>query len=161
MMELLQDNTFWFAVSFVIFLAIAWPLGRKPVAAFFDNYIQKVRADLDEAARLRREAEALLADTKNRQHQNRLAAEEILKLAKEQVGFLQAQAVKDLEVGLKRREAQALERIQVLEEQAKAEIRAYAAQRALKAAEALLQSSFSATEDQALVERQIKQIGKV
>jgi F-type H+-transporting ATPase subunit b len=160
MEELLHDNTFWFAVSFVLFIAIAYPLGRKPVAAVFDGYAAKVRAELDEAARLRRETEELLASMKTRQHQARQDAEDMLKQAAEQAATMREQGEKELQASLKRREAQANDRIKMLEDQARAEISAYAATRALRAAEDVLKSHFSANDDQALIERQIKQLGK-
>lgn len=158
MTELLQDSTFWFAVSFVIFLVVAIPLGAKPIAAVFDGYAQKIRAELEEAVRLRQEAEALLTDAKKRQQQARHDAEDILKQASEQAALVRVQAQKDLEAALKRREAQASDHLRMLEEQATDEIRSYAASRALKAAEALLQSQFSAAEDKGLIETQTKQI---
>jgi F-type H+-transporting ATPase subunit b len=158
MEALLQDSTFWFAVSFVIFIVVAIPLGAKPIAAVFEGYAQKIRAELDEATRLRKEAEALLGEAKSRQQQARVEAEDILKQAAEQAAFVRAQSQKDLDAALKRREAQAADHLRMLEEQAADEIRSYAASRALKAAEALLQSQFSANEDQKLIETQLKQI---
>jgi F-type H+-transporting ATPase subunit b len=158
MTELLHDTNFWFGVSFVIFLLLAIPMAKKPVAAVFDGYAQKIRAELEEATRLRQEAETLLADARKRQQQARHDAEEILKHAAEQIEVLRAQSQKDLEAMLKRREAQAADHLRMLEEQASEEIRSYAVGRALKAAEALLQSQFSATQDQSLIETQIKQI---
>ncbi|HVY13568.1 MAG TPA: F0F1 ATP synthase subunit B [Alphaproteobacteria bacterium] len=160
MNELLQDPTFWFAVSFVIFVVIAWPLARKPVAGVFDSYAQKVRAELDEASRLRREAEALLREAQSRQNAAQNDAENILRHATTQAAALRVQADMDMQAALKRREAQTAERIYLLEEQAKSEIRSYAASRALKAAESLLRDHFSEAQDQALIDQQIKHIAR-
>jgi F-type H+-transporting ATPase subunit b len=160
MTELLQDATFWFAVSFVIFVAIAYPLARKPVAAVFDNYADKIRAELAEAERLRKEADELLAAAKKRQHDARHEAEELLKQAAEQAAALRAQAEKDMQATLQRREKQTADNLRVLEEQMAGDIRRHAASRALKAAEILLQDNFPANADQALIEKQIKQLAK-
>jgi F-type H+-transporting ATPase subunit b len=159
-MALVQDPTFWFAIAFVIFFAIVWPLAAKPVAGIFDAYAEKIRHDLAEAERLNKEAAALLASAKQRQHDARHEAEELLKQASEQAAAMRGQAEKELEITLKRREAQAMENIRLLEAKIVADIRQHAASKALKAAEILLQDNFPANADQTLVDKQIKQIAK-
>ncbi len=160
MTALLEDPTSWLALSLAIFFAFMWLVARKPIAAFFDSYAAKVKDELDEAARLRDEAAALLEKTRNCQHGNRLEAETLLKQAAEQAAALQKQAEKDIQASLARREKQAQDRIAAMQEQAAAEIRGAAVARALKASESLLQTHYSAADDAALIDRQIGKIAK-
>lgn len=157
---ILHDTNFWFGVSFVIFVIATWVGGRKPIAGFFDSYAAKIRAELDEAAKLRAEAERLLADTKTRQANAMQEAENIRNQASAQVQMIREQAEKELEATMKRREQQAMDRIHLLEEQAVQEIRASTVDMALKAAERILRERMTANDDAALIGRHIGQMAQ-
>ncbi len=160
MQELLNDPTAWFALSFIIFIVIAWRAGGKAIAGALDNYSVKVKHELDQAAALHAEAAQFLADTQAR-HANALnESDAIVSRAQEQALLLQAQAEKELQATLKRREQQAVERIQLLEEQAAADIRAQAIDVALKAAENILRTHLGSDHDTKLIERQTADMAK-
>jgi F-type H+-transporting ATPase subunit b len=56
----------WVALAFIVFFVL---FGRKlwgVIAAMLDDRTAKIRAELDEAARLRTEAEAMLKDAQAR-----------------------------------------------------------------------------------------------
>ncbi|NDE89571.1 MAG: F0F1 ATP synthase subunit B [Alphaproteobacteria bacterium] len=160
MQELLHDPTIWFAVSFAIFLVIVWKAGGKAIAGALDNYGEKVKNELEQAAALHAEAAQLLAETQAKHNNAFKESDAIIARAEEQARLLQAQAEKDLETTLKRREQQALDRIQVLQEQAATEIRAQAVDVALKAAEALLRTNLGAEHDNKLIEQQTADMAK-
>jgi F-type H+-transporting ATPase subunit b len=155
MKELLQDATFWFGVSFAIFIVIAWVTGRKPVAQALDNYTAKVKAELDEAAALRQEAARILAETESKHASALKEAQNILAHAQEQAKALQEQAEKDLQSTLKRREAQAADRIRMIEEQTREELRTRTVELALQVAEQVLRERLTPEQDKAIVEKQI------
>ncbi len=48
-----QDPAFWVAVAFAIFVAGAVWKGRAPIAGMLDARIEAIRAEIDEARRLR------------------------------------------------------------------------------------------------------------
>lgn len=158
--DLLHDPTVWFALSFVIFIVIAWKAGGKAIADALDNYGVKVRQELDQAATLHAQAAQLLADTQAKHNNAFKESDAIIARAQEQALLLQAQAEKDLQATLKRREQQAIERIQLLQEQAASEIRAQAVDVALKAAETLLRTHFGAEQDKKLIEQQTADMAK-
>jgi hypothetical protein len=57
------DPTFWVAVGFLLFLALLWRMGvHRQIAEGLDERAAKIKAQLDEAARLRADAERLLAE---------------------------------------------------------------------------------------------------
>jgi F-type H+-transporting ATPase subunit b len=64
---MMSDPKFWVAVSFFIFVALAY----KKLAVFttrsLDDRSARIRHDLDEARRLREEAESVLAQYKQKQ----------------------------------------------------------------------------------------------
>ncbi len=160
MQELLNDPTAWFALSFIIFIVIAWKAGGKAIASALDNYGVKVKQELDQAAALHAEAAQLLADTQAKHNNAFKESDAIIARAEEQARLLQSQAAKELEVTLKRREQQALDRIQLLQEQAATEIRAQAVDVALKAAEAILRTHLGTEHDKKLIEQQTADMAK-
>ncbi|MBY0429107.1 MAG: F0F1 ATP synthase subunit B [Alphaproteobacteria bacterium] len=160
MQELLNDPTVWFAFCFVIFIIVAWKAGGKTIADTLDNHGVKVKQELEQAAALHAEAAQLLADTQAKHNNAFKESDAIIARAEEQARLLQSQAEKELEATLKRREQQALDRIQLLQEQAATEIRAQAVDVALKAAEAILRTHLGAEHDKKLIEQQTADMAK-
>ena len=101
------DQTFWVALAFVMFIAVVYkPVSRK-MAAALDARAEKIKQELDEAVRLREEAQALLAGYERRQNEALKEAEDILGHAREEAERQTRQAGEALEVFIRRREAQA------------------------------------------------------
>ena len=126
-----QDPTFWVLVAFVIFIAlIAKPLGRGAGAAL-DKRADKIKADLDEAERVRVEAQELLASYQKKQREAARDAEDIIAAAKEEADRIAKHGAERLEEILARREKQALDRIGQAEENAREQVRIFAATRAV------------------------------
>jgi len=119
---MLHDPTFWVLVSFVIFVALVWKPGSKAVAQMLDDRAEKIRSDLEKAAKLREEAQALFAEYQKKQRDALKDAEAIVAAAKAEAEALSKQAAADLETSLKRREQLALQRIAQAEQQALAEV---------------------------------------
>jgi len=115
---LLSDTSFWVALSTVIFAVVAYKLGRVPLLKMLDDRTDKIRHELDEAERLRVEAQELLARYK-RQHEDAVKeAEQIIVDARKQALDLQTAAEKALKDDLNRKEKQFTERLQRMEQSA-------------------------------------------
>ena len=110
-MEFLQDPAFWAAVAFVIFIAAtAKPISRL-LTAGLDKRADKIRSDLEEAEKLREEAQDLLASYQRQQRDAVKEAEAIVEHAKEEAERLTQQGRERLKAALERREKQAMDRI--------------------------------------------------
>jgi F-type H+-transporting ATPase subunit b len=134
-----QDAHFWIFLGLVVVLVVLWRAGAYTMAGkALDDAGAKVQAQLDEAARLRKEAEDLLAEIKAKRVASEQAAVELLKTAQEDADKLRAEAAEKLEEDIARREAQAERKIALAEAQAAADVRAAAADLAAQAAEAVL-----------------------
>ena len=82
-MELLHDAEFWTGLALLVFLALMLALGvHKAVAKALDSKVAKIQGDLDEARKLREEAQALLASLKTQREQTEKLAGEMLANAK-------------------------------------------------------------------------------
>jgi F-type H+-transporting ATPase subunit b len=155
---LLHDLNFWVLISFVIFVALAWrPLYRIVVTAL-DQRAEDIRRDIDEAVRLREEAQALLASYKRQQRDAAQETAEILASARTEADRLKEQASADLDSLLKRREQQALDRIAQAESQAMTEVRGLAVDLAIAATRKLLAERASGEKAASLVDDSIRQI---
>lgn len=154
-----QDPTFWVGVAFVLFFAVLVYYKVPPlIARQLDARAEKIRAELDEAKRLREEAQLLFADYQRRQHEAMQTAEEIVAKAKEDAEILRLQSVKELEITLARRQELAENKIRQAEEKAIAEVQGVAVDVAIAAAAKLMQDGLKGDKANALVDQSIKDL---
>jgi len=133
-MHFLHDPEFWVLVAAVIFVAAVYrPVGRA-LTGGLDARATRIRGELDEARRLREEAERLVAEYRARQQQAAAEAEAIVAHAKAEAERIAAQSARDLEQALERRQRMAEERIAQAEAKALAEVRSVAIDVAIAAA---------------------------
>lgn len=135
---LFHDTNFFVLISCVVFGVVAYKKGRAPLFAFLDARSARIKADLDEAARLRIEAQNLLADIQQKHRDAVSMSEQIIRAARDTATRLQTETEAKLQETQKRREAQLLERIARAEAAAVDDIRNKAADLAAQSAEAIL-----------------------
>jgi len=133
-----QEAEFWVGVGVIIFLAIAWWKGRGAIFGALDAKAIKIRADLDEAARLRAEAETLLAQLKTERADAERRSAEMIAAAQTEARRMQEEARVKLDEQITRRQALAERKIAQAEVQATADVKAAAADLAIRAAEQVL-----------------------
>lgn len=153
-----QDAAFWVGVSFFLVVGLAFRPVVRALGAGLDARAAKIKARLDEAARLREEAQEMLATYQRKQRDAMKEAEEIIAHAKAEAERLAAQAAKDLEASLKRREAQAMDRIAQAESAALREVQNVAVDVAVSAARQVLASAITADQAAKLVDGAIAEL---
>jgi F-type H+-transporting ATPase subunit b len=152
------DPAFWVGLAFVLVVGfLAKPIMRS-VSGSLDGRADKIRAQIEEARKLREEAQALLAEYQRKQRDALSEAEHIVAQAKDEAIRMKAQAEKDLEHTIERRKAQALERIAQSEAQAIASVRNTAVDVAIAAAEKLITDQMNGDRQNALVDQSIKDL---
>jgi F-type H+-transporting ATPase subunit b len=134
MTDLLHDHHFWVLISMAIFVALVWKPASRTIIGALDERAARIRADLDEARRLRDDAERLLAEYRRKEREAAADAEAIIAHAREEAERIATQSARDLEQALKRRQLLAEERIAQAETKAVEEIRAVAVDVAIAAA---------------------------
>lgn len=148
----------WVAVAFVIFVVL---FGRKlwgALTGILDKRAEAIRAELDEAARLRREAEAMLQEARARREAALREAEQMLARAQAEAQRATAAAAAEAAAAAARREKMAIDRIAAAEKAAVNEVRVAAAEVATRAARQVLASGFGAEADAPLIDRAIQQL---
>ncbi len=129
----------WVAIGFVCFLGLLAYLGvHRKLVTSLDARQARIRSELDEAARLRQEAEALLAEFERKGHEAEQEAEAIIAGAKAEAERHAAEAKLRMEDFVARRTKMAEAKIAQAEAQALADVRAAAADAAVAAAEKIL-----------------------
>jgi len=137
MLEL--DAEFWVAVAFVGFLAALGYLGvHEMMVKYVDQRRDRIKAELDEARRLKEEAQALLAQYQRKQRAAEQEAAGIIAGATAEAERMMAEAKTKMEEFIARRGKMAEAKIAQAEVQALADVRAAAADAAVSAAEKIL-----------------------
>lgn len=152
------DATFWALICLLIVIGIAIYL-KVPgmIAKGLDARIAKVEVDLAEAARLRADAEALLAEYEARRKEAESEAEGILAAAREEADRLTVEAQASLEDLVARRTKAVEEKIAQAEAQAIADVRSRSADIAVEAARLLLAEE-AKDKGSELVDESIKEV---
>lgn len=146
----------WVAWSMVALIAIMLYL-KVPalVGGMLDKKIAGIRALLDEAAKLKREAEALKAEYDGKLASAASDARAMTAAAEEEAARIVAQAEADATALIARREKMAEDKIAAAERAAIDELRARTAIAATTAARQIIASSHGAAQDKALVDSAI------
>ena len=154
-MHLLRDPEFWVLVAVVVFAIAVWKPARRAVVGMLDQRAMRIKGELDEARRLRDEAEQLLAEYRHKQGEAAAEAQAIVAHAREEAERIAAQSARDLQAALERRQQLAEERIAQAEAKAVDEIRAVAVDVAIAAAREVIAAEMDENRGGALLDSAI------
>jgi F-type H+-transporting ATPase subunit b len=155
------DAPAWIALAMVAVLAVlVWKRVPALIGAALDKKIAGIRDQLDEAAKLRAEAEALKAEYEAKAAQADAEAATLLDRARTEAQGIVAQAESDAAALVERRARMAEDKIAAAERAALEEVRAKAATAAAAAAESLIRDKLDAAADKPMVDATIAGLGK-
>ena len=152
------EPEFWVLIAFVILIAGAGRPVFRIIAAALDDRSERIKGQIEEATRLREEAQELLASYERRQADAEGEAEAMLARAREEAQRMGERAAEDLERAVARRRQQAIDRIDQAEAKALAEVRLAAVDVALEAARRLLAEKVSGAKADELIDDAIKEL---
>lgn len=154
-----SEPEFWVAVAFVAFVAIViyYRLPSR-LMALLDARAAAIAKEIDEAKRLRTEAQALLASYQRKQRDAEKEVEDIVSEARAEAERLASETRQALEDQLARRTRLAEDKIKRAESQGLAEVRALAADVAVGAARRLIAERLDDEKSRALLDAAIKEI---
>jgi F-type H+-transporting ATPase subunit b len=154
-----QMAEFWVAIAFGVFVLILLYY-RVPalIAKSLDDRAEAIRKELDEARRLREEAQNLLADYQKKHRNVGQEADTILELARSEAEAFAQETRTSLKDMLERRTRQAEDKIARAEAQAVDEVRAAAIELAVAAAEKILRDKASGAGGVSLVDQSIRDL---
>ena len=147
---------FWILACLVAFFAI---LGyfkvHRTIAGSLDKRAADIAAELDEARRLREEAQQLLASYQRKQREAMKEAEDIISQAKAEAEQLAKETRANIEAQVERRTKLAEDKIAQAETQAVNDVRSVAAEVAIGAARRVIAEKVDAGADAKLIEKSI------
>ena len=154
-----QMAEFWVAIAFGAFvLILLYYKVPALIAKSLDDRSEAIRKELDEARRLREEAQSLLADYQKKHRNVGEEADSILELARSEAEAFAQETRTSLKDMLERRTRQAEDKIARAEAQAVDEVRAAAIELAVAAAEKILREKASGAGGLSLIDQSIREL---
>ena len=151
-----SDPTFWVAVGMVGFLALLGYLGvHKLAIKALDDRADAIRNELDEARRLKEEAQSMLAEYERKQKAAVEEAQSIIEQAKAEAESLAVETEQKLNDSIDRRTKMAENKILQAQLQARKNVQAYAADIAVLATEEILTNDLSKAKANSLIDESI------
>ncbi len=148
----------WIVASTIIFFVLVFKPACKAVFGGLDQRRDRIVRELEEAQKLRHEAEALLADARSRHQSAAKDAGEIVQFARDEAARMRVQGEAELNEHAARREKHALDRIAQAEASALAQVRGSAIGIALAASREILSAKLAGWEGDRLVDETIAAI---
>ena len=149
------QSVFWVFIAFVIFFVLFGKRLWAVAAGMLDARASAIQAELDEASRLRQEAEAMLKDAASRREAALAEAHALLEAAKAEAERIAADAASEAEEAARRRERMAIGRIAAAEKAAITEVRIAATDVATSVAAQVIRRELDEAADAALINHAI------
>lgn len=155
------DATFFVALSFFVFIGLAYkPLGRF-LAGALDGRAAKIEKELSDAIKLREEAQVTLSNYQKKYREIEEEAESILNGAKETSRIMQDEAARNLQKAVEARLLAANEKIQRAEQLAVQDVQRQVVDVALAAAKDVIREKMQDQADDKLINIAVKDMNRV
>ena len=158
MSDVFGTAEFWVAVAFVIFVGVLVRFGWGRIVAALDNRATGIKTELDEAVRLREEAQELLAGYQRKQRDAEKEAADIIAHAEAEAGRIRTEAEAELAATVGRRTEAAMAKIAQAEAQALSEVRETAVDVAVSAARNMLTDNLDPARSDTLIDDAIGEL---
>lgn len=156
---MLYSPEFWVAISFLAFVGLLIKMGVPSlITKSLDDRADAVRKELDQARRLREEAQDLLADYQRKQRAADEEVKAIIDEARREAEAMKAESARSLKEQLERRTRIAEDKIARAEAQAVSEVRAAAVDVAMATAERLIGDKLGSDGGADIVNRSIRDL---
>ena len=153
------EAEFWVAVAFFVFVGLLVYIGaHRMILSALDQRRDKIEGELDEARRLREEAEKLLAEYRRKRQEAEGEAQTIISSAQAEAQRIADEAHAKMQDMIERRTTIAQTKIAQAEAQALADVRAAAADAAVAAAEKILKKTAKGKVAEDLLAKGIEEI---
>ncbi|MBI1393491.1 MAG: F0F1 ATP synthase subunit B [Alphaproteobacteria bacterium] len=151
---ILQDTSFWVSLGFLVVVGLLLYMGaHTSITKALDARAQRISDELDEARRLREEAQELLAQYQRRQREAEDEAQAIVEQAKRDAKRLAASMREKINEQIDRREKSAAQKIARAEAQAITEIRGQIVDAAVNATQIIIRDRMDQSAQSALAEK--------
>lgn len=154
------DAAFWVACAFITFVALVFKPAKQFVLAAIDARILKVKSELEEAARLKDEAQALLNRFEKEHKRSLEEVQAILAHARTEADRLTREAREVLEFALNKRTELAMQKIAQAENLVLTDLKSNALDITMDAARTLILENLSKEAAEEILSTAIQEIEK-
>ena len=154
----MESPSFWVAISFGLFIIVFARPVWKFVTIALDKRIKEIKDSIDEATKLREEAQDLLASNKRKVVAVEKEVDDIVNKAREEAENIKSKLGTELETSLKNRQKIANDRISQAESEAIESIKQMNVELAIKATEGLLQKRINSKENVTMIDEAIEEL---
>jgi F-type H+-transporting ATPase subunit b len=147
----LADPSTWVLAGFILFVLLVWKPLWNTLTSALDKRSEQIRHELEEAVKLREEAQAILADYRKKEQESLAEAERIVEQTKADAEKMAQKAEEDLKASLERRKAMALAKITQAEAKAMQMVQEHVVDIAVSAARATVQEQIDSGKADELV----------
>lgn len=153
-----EDPRFWIAVSFVVFVGVFVKLAAPKIMAMLDARSQNIHQQLEQANRLREQAEAMLEASKRQHEQAAQEAAALVAQAAKDAAALRTNAENELNQTIARRTEQAEALIARTEREAIEQLRTGIVDKALDITKAVVAAHLQSTEQDPAIARALQAV---
>tara|TARA_B100000579_G_C22607433_1_gene745614 strand:+ start:377 stop:859 length:483 start_codon:yes stop_codon:yes gene_type:complete len=154
----MESPSLWVAISFGLFIIVFARPVWKFVTIALDKRIKEIKDSIDEATKLREEAQDLLASNKRKVVAVEKEVDDIVNKAREEAENIKSKLGTELETSLKNRQKIANDRISQAESEAIESIKQMNVEIAIKATEELLQKRLDSIENLKMIDEAIEEL---
>ncbi len=151
MSNLLHQPSFWVLVATVIFIALVWKKLWLVITHALDKRSEQIKKELEEAVRLREEAQTILANYQKKEQESLEEAERIIEQTRADAAAMTEKAEAELQEMLEKRKALALAKISHAETKAIQAVQEHVVDIAVSAAKMVIQEQLASGRAEELI----------
>ena len=152
------DPQFWVAVSFILFLAAIFNPVRKILVSSLDAQISEIKLKIDEAEKLKNDAQKTLNELKLREVEVEKEIEKLRSNSVKKINDLQEISSKKLSEQIEKRKILAENKIDLLIRDANLSIKNYISNSAIEATTKILINKLTTDKDTELIKKSINEL---
>ncbi len=158
---MLNDPRFWVLIAFIIFIGIMIKPVRKILSINLGGKIQEIKDSIDQAEKIKNDAQLTLSEIKKRQNEVRGEIDLIEQKAKEKITMIEKNAYTKLIDQINKRNVLASAKIDQMTRDANTEIQKHITQIAISATVNILEKKLNDKEKQNLINQSVNELGSV
>ena len=154
-----SDPRFWVFIAFIIFVGVMIKPVRKILSINLDNKIQEIKDSIDQAEKIKNDAQLALSEINKRQNEVKGEIDLIEQEAKEKITIIEKNAHTKLIDQINKRNALASVKIDQMTRDANTEIQKHITQIAISATVDILEKKLNDKEKQNLINQSVNELG--
>ena len=154
-----SDPQFWVLIAFIIFIGVMIKPVRKILSINLDVKIQEIKDSIDQAEKIKNDAQLALSEIKKRQNKVKGEIDLIEQEAKEKITMIEKNAHSKLTDQINKRNALASVKIDQMTRDANTEIQKHITQIAISATVNFLEKKLNDKEKQNIVNKSVNELG--